>query len=956
MSKFTLGVSPVPAKMEGDRQLSMNKREYEQDIPSPGWLYAIIFILPFLMLHWMIPFVSDQSIGNDYQRFAIDQQMELMFSLKTGSFPLYVPGFAEGQSASALTQGQIFHPLAHLASWMPGYWSGNALDGNTLMRLFSLAGAHLTLFLFLRRLGLAGIIAFVTSTVTVYNLRMLDLFRYGASLESWTGFLFLCSAIGGYGLKPGKWEGPLLIIASTFYLICSGHPQMMYYALLGAGMFTLVTPHFLAEMLPDREMNARLAVKFWARAGLWIGLGILLSSAYIFPFYFEFVKTNAGRVGRTYEWADMYRDTFTGTLNNFFHPLRSEIHGAFGGSSLYLPAVLTPLVLLFRVKIPRVIWGIMGLVLLVFLHIQGVRTPVHYLVWEHLPFASSFRIAGRVSLILPVFLMLMLAWMTRKDKTEAFPVRVAGRELWIIPRMMPIIAALVLTAGYACISPFMIESPKTFIPIKIREVPFWVEPTMLGMGMAALVALTLHGYVGWKLETGKLETGNWKLENRKLETGNWKLVADLFLGLTVCIQMAGTLHYGTWVEEKREKPTFEQMLEAKRENLSHYPDLPGYGMGNAVVTRQATRAYLEPFLGKIYIRHLIARNNDEAYTLMTQDRQADQVVVEGYMPDADNSPPLTEMGDKRPDRVKLTFSSFNRLVFEAQASRPSFFGFSPPHTGAWQAAVNGQPARIYRANGGSHAVRMPAGVTRVEFRYESRATFLGMLVSGVTLVIIACLMGCRCVREKPGFFPNGPIPEPQEKAGFLFFPKKRLATLILTAALALSVGGFSLWHRSLYNGENIGSTYSWTSDESPPVSNMAYSKRTKLSSNAYGPGHSYIHAGGRGVDGDRRPESGFMTRLQKRPWWIVDLHSPKQIGLIKLYESRRGPTYNRRPLTVSLSNNQRDWETKTFSKQNESPLGLVFEKPVTARYVLIQASGNCRLSFDEVEIYEKDEG
>jgi len=304
-----------------------------------------------MMFHWMIPFVSDRTIGNDYPRFAIDHQMELMFSLKTGSFPLYVPGFAGGQSSSALTQGQIFHPISHIASLMPGYWSGKALEWNSFWRLLSLAGAHLALFAFMVRLRLSMLMAFVISAATVYNLRILDLMRYGASFESWTGLLFLCAAMGWYCLKPTKLKGPLLIIAATYCLVCSGQPQMMYYAMIGAGMFAIVIPYFLSLMLPDRDINIRMAMKFWGQAGLCIGAGIILSSAYTFPFYFDFIANNAGRVGRGYaDWADIYRDTFIGTLNNFFYPLRSDVHGVFGASSLYLVAALTPMLALFRIK------------------------------------------------------------------------------------------------------------------------------------------------------------------------------------------------------------------------------------------------------------------------------------------------------------------------------------------------------------------------------------------------------------------------------------------------------------------------------------------------------------------------------------------------------------------------------------------------------------------------------
>jgi len=101
------------------------------EIKSILLLYFLIIFLPFLIYYWMLPFVSDMTIGSDYLIYSFSQQIELLFSLKTGSFPLYVPGFSSGISSSALTLGQIFHPLSHIASIMPGYWSGKAIEWNS---------------------------------------------------------------------------------------------------------------------------------------------------------------------------------------------------------------------------------------------------------------------------------------------------------------------------------------------------------------------------------------------------------------------------------------------------------------------------------------------------------------------------------------------------------------------------------------------------------------------------------------------------------------------------------------------------------------------------------------------------------------------------------------------------------------------------------------------------------
>ncbi len=869
--------------------------------------YVIIFILPFLMFFWMIPFVSDRTLGNDYPRFSIDHQMELMFSVETGSFPLYVPGFAGGQTASALTQAQIFHPISHLALLMPGYWNGKALEWITLLRLLLLGGAHIALFIFLRKLRLGSLMAFVLTTVTVYNLRMLDLFRYGASLEAWTGHLFLCAAIGSYCLKSSKWQGPLFIIGATYYLICSGHPQMMYYGLLGAGLFALVIPYFLPVILPDRHVSARTALRFWLRLGFCLGIAILLSSAYILPFYADFIASNAGRVGRDYyTWADLYQDTFAGTLNNFFYPLRSDVHGAYGGSSLFLVAALIPILHLFRVKIPGAVWAVFGLTLMVFLHIQGSRTLIHYFAWKYLPFASSFRCPGRISLIMPILIMLILIWIMR---AESFSVKVSWpvtREIQVTPRAILALTALIMMAGYVCIPDSFTWDVARFSATSVRKIPHGIEQAVLLAGATALTALAIHGFLCRK-----------------------RFAAELLLCVATCAQILCLLYYGTWTEIRKDTPSFTRMLSEKHEKLKYQADLPGFGLCSAVVIQQAERSCLEPFLGKVYRKYLIAENNEEAYSMLEQGRAPDQVIVEQYVPDSAilHPSPFT-LNPALPDKADLIYSSFNRLDFEVNASVPGFFGLAYPYTGHWKAFVNGHGVHVYRANGSSHAVRIPAGVSLIEFRYQSRAALWGMILSFATLALISSVV-CLCNLKKPTVLP---------------------ATAMI---LILCAGGFALWHRSLYAGTSLDTIYSWKSDPQEHLPNLAYNKRTRMSSNFYGAKYPYLFSSGQAVDGDRRSESGSVTPMQNNPWWTVDLYRPEMISSVTVYESRHGPGLNLRPLKVMLSDDGKVWRPGGVmsDSKNGLPLCLMLKEPQKARYVMIKASGLCRLAIDEVEIF-----
>jgi hypothetical protein len=56
---------------------------------------------------------------------------------------------------------------------------------------------------------------------------------------------------------------------------------------------------------------------------------------------------------------------------------------------------------------------------------------------------------------------------------------------------------------------------------------------------------------------------------------------------------------------------------------------------------------------------------------------------------------------------------------------------------------------------------------------------------------------------------------------------------------------------------------------------------------------------------------------------------------------------------VAISSEGKMWHTvKTITDRNHNnPMRILFNEPQKARYVMIQASGACYLSFDEVEIY-----
>ena len=860
---------------------------------SPLSIYLLVFALPFLVLYWFVPFMSNLSIGNDYQSYGIRNQMELLFSIKTGSFPLYSPGYALGQSSIALTWSQIFHPIAYLASIMPGYWSGKALHWHTFYKLLSLGITQLILFIFLRKFKLNTVFSFLLSFITVYNLRMLDMIRFGPSLEAYTAHLVLCAAIGWYFIYPSRLAGALGIVFATYMVVVSGHPQMMYYGLLGSALFLFVVPFFIPEMLPDKKIHFKGILKFWGMSTGLLIAGILLSANYVIPFYFDFYATNTVRAGSSYEWSSTGTQSFFGVLSNFSMPFLSDVHGAFGGSMIILLAALLPALKCFMVKIPRSVWTVWGIVLILFLFMLGQRTPVHKWAWEYLPFLSAFRNPGRISMVIPIFVMLLLAWLTNKNSVS---LSLRKHTFDVSPYSLLALLALLLVPLYVGIFYFFRPALGFLPPVAINNIPIAALLLILCSGAFSLLLLVLY-------------------RRPHMAAG----IIGILLCLATIVQVSTLLRYGTFTVPVKEWPTFEQMRAEKQESLDYlYHDLPG--MQSSAVMEQIINSFFEPFLGKIFTLIIPVESHDAAYKKMKHERLPQQLFIEGY--DPEKAVNLTEKAaTMKTGMVNLTYSSFNKMIFKVNTQTPAFFGFSYPHTGNWETLVNGKKSRSYRANGAAHAVEISKGETLVEFRYWSNAFFWGMLISCSTFAGIGLFV---CFRKLSGL--------------------SKVTGIVIV--LIISYGGFMLWYNSLYNGENLETEYTWT--YSPPLKtpNLAYGKTTsglELPSTSYLKRHRSS-----AVDGNIALGSGFTLEPNNNKELIVDLNQPEKIKQILLYGSS-----DTLPL-IYLSQDGKQWHKTTspflVSENGRNAFRVIFEKPLTARFVKVESSMS-DLQVSELEVY-----
>jgi len=83
------------------------------------------------------------------------------------------------------------------------------------------------------------------------------------------------------------------------------------------------------------------------------------------------------------------------------------------------------------------------------------------------------------------------------------------------------------------------------------------------------------------------------------------------------------------------------------------------------------------------------------------------------------------------------------------------------------------------------------------------------------------------------------------------------------------------------------------------------------------------------------------------------LNHPRRIGAVFLNESGNRRNVNIRPIRIFASKAGEKWAeiASIHDKKGTSPIEMILETPVVARYIDIHASGRCALRLNEVEIY-----
>jgi len=840
----------------------------------------------------MVPVFSDLTIGNDYGIFPIQHQMELAYSIEHKSFPLYAPGFAGGQSATALTLGQIYHPILHIARLIPGYWEGDALKINTILRLFSLGLCHLLVFYLLRKLGLNIVSSLILSFITVYNLRMLDNFRYGASLENYTAFISLCSLIILRYISPSKnWIINIGIIFSAYLLAVGGHPQMFYLGFLGAAIVTLMAPFFVQSLNAKIDFNHNHYLRYWLNILALVIVGLLLASPYLLSFYFEFVAGNNMRAENGYDWSLAYQDSWGGALRNLYAPLKADVTGGFGSSSLIIMIVTLPLIMVYRKKIPTSTLIFIALFVIFFLLCIGDATPLHYGVWKFIPFADKFRVPGRFSLWLIFPLLLVLVWLFKEGSHHS--IRISSK-IKISPLTITACLSLVLLIAFTFGFDSLLPASSFYTPEQILDFPKSTHTNIFYLGIVTLVLCATYSALIKKHNT-------------------ISAIVGCLLVVSVFAQVSLALRYGTWVVTDKPQKTLSQMNKEKQQDFKLHA-VPGFGLTTGALDEQLKHSILEPKLARAYQTVTTVQNMDDMWAHLASYRSPREAVV---LADKSLSFSNTNVNNETPSTIKLQEAGFNQLVFSVTTTGQAFVSSHMPYRSNWAASVNGENVVIYQANGNETGVFVPEGVHQITFTYESPKTVFGAVVTSVTLLFILLFIAWKLTN------------------------RKRLVMIILAITLPTTI--FYTWYKSLYHGIPINTSYEWSSTDFPDKNNLAYGKNTRPSS-LYGEQMPFYYYSGLAVDGDPTG-TPFATSKSLRPYWTVDLGAMSKIDKVKIHGIKRYSL----PITVYASTNQKRYHAVIQIRKPSD----ILEFDLNGRevqYLKIRSNRNTILAFSEVEV------
>ena len=472
---------------------------------------------------------------------------------------------------------------------------------------------------------------------------------------------------------------------------------MTYYALLGAGVFLLLAP----AILTNRKVQNPETYEYIFLGAILILTGVLLSSIFIFPFYFEYLQYNTSRAQNLYQWTLGFASTPVDIINSFTVPFRANVHGAFGASSLFLLGLISVFFskrFLARISTISILIVIIALLIVM----AGDYAFLHKFLWDYLPLYSSFRIPARISLLVPFYIILLYALFLKyllKNNT--------GNSILLVH-----IAISILFIFLSLVSIYYIPLTSQYASEIIRKVSTEIELIYVALNAVLIILLGLY------FSTNKKEK---------------KSIFAVFSIVIIVISSALVMSHGTWVIPYKVAEKNILSLEEYKLRTNGLGKL-GYGLESQYVRAQIKNYKFDSEQARMLPAITYLDSLSAAYEHLKKhgDNKSVVIVSSGQQ---QQTKTLCEKNCNY--RIILTCHTYNKFVYDLQNDAAGVIKLNIPYSYNWVATIDGVKADILKANGFEMAIVIPnGGKHKLTISYESWPFVTGLIISLTTLAIL----------------------------------------------------------------------------------------------------------------------------------------------------------------------------------------------------------------------------
>ena len=681
------------------------------------------FILPAVLIFgWLI--LGSSTLGNDFQQAHITEALNLRFYLALGFEPMWAPHFSGGIPYYGLAMAQAFHFPGWLLSHLPGYFSGQAVVLFALKGILVLIFGHTVTYFSLRRItSLGPLLCYALSFLTIYNLSVLDAFRYGTALDAFVYAQCLILMLLVY-LKEGR---PLLLIALAVlsqFLMTAGYPPTLPFGALAGLILLFIFNERSSEWLGRFALGAlACTVGILLAAPNWVGL-------------FEWLQVNDRRALHSdLAWASFRPLNPIGLISSFYRPWGAEVHAAFGGTSLLGLVFGTVVTLIFQK--PKTRWPLLAVLSLPFLYAVGRVSPLFLFFFNHVPLFSTIRVPGRILIIFPLLLVAVTAYLFQKTRDDKSLNQAVGVSAAINGSL------LVLSLIYALIFPGLGWFGHDRLEISAESLnTFWTPWSkcawiVLGLGSSA---------VFFRIQK----------DSQKV----WGVLIALMLGQSILM-----LQNGTWIEKRLPSLSLQDFSSRthlplyRQEGMLATNSLAESSAGAATVpysqfiksadraancylpidpavTTLESQAVLIPFYLSNRIQCLSSRS--EIFERLKSETCDDTHSLRTWVSSSESSCPKS--GSESLVRLNqgnlILALTPNLMEMQTTGTEDSVLVTSFPYVNQnWNVKVDGKVSSVVEVNGAFVGVRVPAGEHRVEVEYFSQPLVLGFRLAMFALLI-----------------------------------------------------------------------------------------------------------------------------------------------------------------------------------------------------------------------------